>query len=62
MSETTWVVLVSWTGDPETSEVYQTADSRAEAIEACNRLCREVPGAYAEPVSWNDAAEMGLVS
>ena len=48
-----YVVLVAWDGDCENSEVYATAD---------NRVCREVPGAYAEVVPWDEAERLGLVS
>lgn len=56
------VVVVDWTGGTETTEVYQTADSRGEANEACNRLTREVAGCYAEVMTWEEAEIAGLVS
>ena len=63
MSETTWVVAIDWTGSGESyQDVYATADSRMEAAAACNDFCRANPDAYAQPLTWDEAAELGLVS
>jgi hypothetical protein len=56
-----WVVLVAWDGNPDNCEVYQTADSRAEAVEACDRLTREVSECYAEIMTLADAESLGLL-
>jgi hypothetical protein len=57
----TWVVLVAWDGNPDNCEVYQTADSRAEAAETFHRLAREVPECYAEIMTLADAESLGLL-
>jgi len=62
MSET-WVVAIDWTGGGEEyQDVYSTADSRMEAAAAANDFCRANPEAYAQPLTWAEAEEMGLVS
>jgi hypothetical protein len=60
---TTWLVLVSFDGDPEAcTEVYQSADSYSEAIRACEDLTRVCPEWYCEVATWAEAEAQGLVS